>query len=47
MWSFVGALRESYLRFLAKVGGEFEGDHVTSVIAHYDDGVDGVKLDVS
>ncbi|KAG7242472.1 hypothetical protein INR49_021625 [Caranx melampygus] len=28
------------------VGGEFEGDHVTSVIAHYDDGIDRVKLDL-
>ncbi|KAG7229754.1 hypothetical protein INR49_012550 [Caranx melampygus] len=27
------------------VGGEFEGDHVTSVIAHYDDGIDRVKFD--
>ena len=38
---------DSYLGFLAEVGGEFEAADVASVITHDDDRVDGIKLDVS
>lgn len=38
---------DSYLGFLAEVRGEFEAGDIASVIAHYDDRIDGIKLDVS
>lgn len=47
-YNYLGeTLQDSYLGFLAKVGGEFEAGDVASVIAHYDDRMDGVKLDAS
>ncbi len=38
---------DSYLGFLAEVRWEFEAADVASVIAHYDDGMDGIKLNMS
>lgn len=39
--------KDSYLRFLAKVGGEFKTSDVAPVISNYDDRMDGVELDAS
>lgn len=41
-----GGWRRSYLGFLAKVGRELEAGDGALVVAHDDDGVDGVELDV-
>ena len=43
----LATLWDSYLRYLAKVRGEFEAGYVASVIAHYDDRIDGIKFNVS
>lgn len=40
-------MKDSYLGFLAEVRGEFEADDIASVIAHDDDRIDGIKLNVS
>lgn len=40
------ARRDSYLGFLAEVGGQFEAGDASLVVAHDDDRVDGVELDV-
>lgn len=37
----------SYLRFLAQVGGKLETGDIASVIANYDDRMNGIKLNVS
>lgn len=39
--------KDSNLRLLAEVGREFEAGNIASVITHYDDRIDGIKLDVS
>lgn len=36
-----------YLWLLAEVGREFQAGDVASVVSHDDDGVHGVKLDMS
>lgn len=41
-----GGAGGSYLGFLAEVGRQFEAGDAALVVAHDDDGVDGVELDV-
>lgn len=36
-----------YLWLLPEVRGEFEASDIALVIPHYDDGIDGIKLNVS
>lgn len=38
--------KEPYLGFLPEVRREFEAGDIASVITHYDDRIDGIKLNV-
>ena len=46
MFEILETQRDSDLGFLAEVRGQFEAGDVASVVAHGDDGIDGVEFQV-